>query len=265
MSVTPILVALAGNPNAGKTTVFNSLTGSRARTGNYPGITVERRVGELSLPSGAKVSLVDLPGTYSLTARSPEEEVAVDCIMPLAGEAPRVVVVVVEAGALERHLYLASQVLDTGLPVVIALNMIDEARAAGVSVDCEALKLSLGAEVVPIAAKTGEGKQALLEAIDRALVAPAPERAPLPLAPAAEREVVLVEAALNAASDGRARFLRSRALWALLSVGDDELVGVATTLRQAVAAAHDRAASEGRDLDAEIIGARYLAIEKLVV
>src|SRR5689334_1285036 len=98
-------VLLAGNPNCGKTTLFNVLTGSRARTGNYPGVTVERRAAKLTLPSGAQVELVDLPGTYSLTARSAEEQVAVDAILPLAGEAPAAVVVVADATTLARQLY----------------------------------------------------------------------------------------------------------------------------------------------------------------
>ena len=130
---TPV-VALAGNPNAGKTTLFNALTGARARVGNYPGITVERKSGSMTLPGAARAELLDVPGTYSLSARSPEEQVAVDVVLPLDGVAPDVVVVAADATSLERHLYLALQILETGRPTVIALTMMDEARAAPGSV-----------------------------------------------------------------------------------------------------------------------------------
>src|SRR5690606_3453733 len=150
-------VVLAGNPNSGKTTLFNALTGARARTGNYPGVTIERRVGKIALPDGSPIDLVDLPGTYSLTARSPEEQVAVDAVLPLSGPPPDAVVVVCDASALERHLYLALQILETGLPVVIALNMMDEARAAAIEIDVSRLAAELGAQVVPVVARSGEG------------------------------------------------------------------------------------------------------------
>ncbi|MDQ3036852.1 MAG: 50S ribosome-binding GTPase, partial [Myxococcota bacterium] len=166
------MVVLAGNPNAGKTTLFNALTGARARTGNYPGVTVERRVGRVELevasaPSIA-IDLVDLPGTYSLSARSPEEQVAVDALVPLAGPSADAVVVVCDSSALERHLYFAIQILETGVPVVLALNMMDDARAAGIDVDVAHLAQEIGADAVPIVARTGEGLGELRAAIARA-------------------------------------------------------------------------------------------------
>ena len=106
-------IALAGNPNAGKTTLFNALTGASARTGNYPGVTVERRTGTWRAPDGRELEVLDVPGTYSLSARSPEEQVAVDALLPRGGELPPdVVVVLADAGALERHLYLAQQIAE---------------------------------------------------------------------------------------------------------------------------------------------------------
>ncbi|MEG1610627.1 MAG: FeoB small GTPase domain-containing protein, partial [Bilophila sp.] len=119
-----LTIALAGNPNSGKTTAFNALTGSHQHVGNYPGITVERKEGSVHMPSGETVRIIDLPGTYSLTAYTQEETVA---RMVLVRERPDVVVGVLNAGALERNLYLAVQLLELGIPVVLALNMMDEA------------------------------------------------------------------------------------------------------------------------------------------
>ena len=114
-------VALAGNPNTGKTSVFNRLTGANARVGNYPGVTVERESGRWKLP-GLEVELIDVPGTYSLAARSPEEQLAVRALFGLDGEnRPHVVVLVLDATQLLRNLYLAMQVVEAGIPAVFAL------------------------------------------------------------------------------------------------------------------------------------------------
>ena len=123
------LVALAGNPNTGKTTLFNRLTGARARVGNYAGVTVERRVGRLSLDGVGPVELIDIPGTYSLAARSAEEQIALGAMLGLRGQPrPDVVVVCVDATQLLRNLYLVLQLQELGVQVVIALTMMDEAR-----------------------------------------------------------------------------------------------------------------------------------------
>src|SRR5262249_55653360 len=122
-------VALLGNPNTGKTTLFNALAGMRQRVGNYPGVTVETKRGRLNY-QGRQLELVDLPGTYSLAPRSPDEMVAVDLILGQrkGEERPDVVVTIVDASNLERNLYLVTQVLELGVPVVVALNMIDVAE-----------------------------------------------------------------------------------------------------------------------------------------
>src|SRR4028119_1238862 len=114
-------IALAGNPNAGKTTLFNALTGMRQKVGNYPGVTVEKKEGRCTLPEGAEVVILDLPGTYSLSPKSPDEEIARDVLLGLRAETPvpDVVLVVVDASNLERNLYLATQVLELGIPTVI--------------------------------------------------------------------------------------------------------------------------------------------------
>src|SRR5207237_692677 len=128
---TPV-VALVGNPNTGKTTLFNALAGMKQRTGNYPGVTVETKKGRLRVEQGEPIDLIDLPGTYSLAARSPDEMVAVDVILgrQAGEERPDVVVTIVDASNLERNLYLTTQALEVGVPVVRALNMTDGAAAA---------------------------------------------------------------------------------------------------------------------------------------
>jgi ferrous iron transport protein B len=159
-------VALVGNPNTGKTTLFNALAGMRQRVGNYPGVTVETKKGRMSY-HGQVFDLVDLPGTYSLAPRSPDEMVAVDLILGRQeGEPqPDVVVAIVDASNLERNLYLATQTLELGVPVVIALNMIDIAQSQGIQIDSDRLARQLGVPVVPIQANKGRGLDRLKKAI----------------------------------------------------------------------------------------------------
>ncbi len=163
------VVALVGNPNTGKTTLFNALAGMRQRVGNYPGVTVETKKGVMAV-GPRTFELVDLPGTYSLAPRSPDEMVAVDLILgQQKGEArPDVVVSIVDAANLERNLYLTTQVLELGVPVVVALNMIDVAEAHGLQLDVPRLERQLGARVVPIQANKGKGLDQLKQAIAEA-------------------------------------------------------------------------------------------------
>ena len=170
-------VALIGNPNTGKSTLFNALTGMRQRVGNYSGVTVERVEGRYRDAAGP-VTVIDLPGTYSLSAASPDEEIA---LAVLTGHAPGidrpdVVVVVADAANLERNLFLASQVLELGLPAVVALNQVDAAEAAGMHVDAVELTLELGAPVVPTVATRGQGLDVLKSAVRKAGGLPRPER-----------------------------------------------------------------------------------------
>ncbi len=156
----PITMALAGNPNAGKTTLFNSLTGARQHVGNYPGVTVEKKEGVYRISPEQQVRVIDLPGTYSLTAYSVEEVVARDFLIH---EQPQVVINITDAANLERHLYLTCQFLELGVPTVIALNMIDLARERGISVDPEKLSRLLTVPVVAISARSGEGVVELMQ------------------------------------------------------------------------------------------------------
>jgi ferrous iron transport protein B len=155
----PLRVALLGNPNTGKSTLFNALTGMRQKVGNFAGVTVERTEGSYRSDDGRRVAVLDLPGSYSLSAGSPDEAIALEVLLGRGRDdrLPDVVVLVADAGHLERNLFLASQVLELGLPMVIALNQMDVAEAAGIRVDIPELIHELGVTVVPMVAKRGEG------------------------------------------------------------------------------------------------------------
>ncbi len=157
------LIALAGNPNAGKTSLFNAITGARQHVANYPGVTVERKEGFYS-HNGFDLHIVDLPGTYSLTAYSPEELVARDV---LTTDRPRVVINIVDASNLDRNLYLTLQLFELGIPVIIALNMIDVAKGRGLEIDAGQLSQKLNVPVIPTVARSGFGKEQLLEVASR--------------------------------------------------------------------------------------------------
>jgi ferrous iron transport protein B len=161
-----LTVALVGNPNTGKTTLFNALSGLRQRVGNYPGVTVELKKGTAKDGDRA-FDLIDLPGTYSLAARSPDEMVAVDLLLGHCPGEPRpdVVLAIVDASNLDRHLYLVTQLLELGRPVVIALNMLDVAKNQGLRIDAERLRKKLGLTVIPIRANKGRGLDQLRQAI----------------------------------------------------------------------------------------------------
>lgn len=170
-------VAFVGNPNAGKSTVFNALTGLRQHVANFPGVTVERVDGAYRY-DGRAVTVTDLPGTYTLNAESPDEQIAVDALTGRAhggGLAVDVIVIVVDAAHIERHLFLASEVLQLGRPTVIALNCMDRLAAAGGGVDVSEMIHELGAVVIPVVATTGQGIDHLRHAIMRARELPLPE------------------------------------------------------------------------------------------
>src|SRR5262245_35542631 len=158
MSIRTLTVALAGNPNTGKSTLFNALTGLRQHVGNYPGVTVETKKGTLRIDD-CELHVIDLPGTYSLAPRSPDEMISVDLLLghvKTEGK-PDVVVSIVDASNLERHLYLTTQLMDLGVPVVVAVNLTDRAKALGLNIDIAKLSQRLGVPIVGIQANRGIG------------------------------------------------------------------------------------------------------------
>ncbi|HDM75920.1 MAG TPA: ferrous iron transport protein B [Deltaproteobacteria bacterium] len=161
MAFPTITIALAGNPNSGKTTIFNNLTGARQKVGNWPGVTVEKKEGMVTF-KGHQIKVVDLPGTYSLTAYSVEERVARDFIL---NNHPDVVVDILDASNLERNLYLATQLIEMGVNLILVLNMADVARSRGIDIDGQLLSQLLGVPVVFTVGKLNEGTQDLLEKV----------------------------------------------------------------------------------------------------
>jgi len=161
-------IAIVGSPNSGKSSLFNRLTGLRQKVANYAGVTVEKKVGACRLPSGRRLEFVDLPGTYSLAPRSPDEAIVRDVLQGSCapGEAADRVVAVVDATNLERQLYLALQILATGRPAILVLNLIDAAEAQGIMIDVAEMERMLGVPVLAVSARTGRGFDRLRAALD---------------------------------------------------------------------------------------------------
>ena len=173
------LVAVAGNPNAGKSALFNALTGARQKVGNYPGVTVERHVGKASLPDGSPIELVDLPGAYGLDPASPDEAVTRDVLLGRQkGERlPNALLIVVDASNLDNHLRFALQLIDLGLPTVVALNMVDLAQRDGLELDASSLQDELGVPVVETIAVRKRGLSEIMTELQGLLMQPRKVRA----------------------------------------------------------------------------------------
>lgn len=257
------VVLLAGNPNTGKTTLFNALSGESARVGNYPGITVERRATSIPVHlngSKRKAELVDLPGAYSLSARSPEERITLEAILGIGGHPlPRLVVVVVDAGQLARNFYLLLQIMELAVPVVVAINMIDEVKPPP---DVAELSRRLGVTCVATAARKMQGIAELRAAIDQAL-----QRGQSAVVEPGYPQTLLShadEVARHLPEQWQLRDVQKRpvSLWALMSLGDDELRDIPDDLR--TACQQLRAAAKDEDLDLQIVRTRYAWIEERI-
>lgn len=255
-------VLIAGNPNCGKSTLFNALSGGSARVGNYPGVTIDRTSARIRL-GGREIELVDIPGMYSLTASSPEEQLAVNALLEAD---TRAVICVVDATTLERGLYLALQLIESGVPVIVALNMMDSAERLGLRIDTERLTRLFGSPVVPVVATKRQGLDALLVALEKQLGPTAGGEKPTVAYPS--KLEADIENLIPIIADWRAKTapgqLRVFALWCLLSLGEDSLRGVSDTVREAVRETREAALAEGRNPDLEIIGSRYAWIDEAV-
>jgi ferrous iron transport protein B len=262
------VVALVGNPNSGKSTLFNALTGAKAQVSNYTGTTVERMEADMTLPGVGRVRTVDLPGTFSLAARSPEERIAIDLILGRSVAAPDVVVAIIDGPRLQRSLYLVLQLLELEVPLVVGVNLMDEARREGCEPDIEALQELLRVPVVPLVARSGEGVEALRQVITQMMVGPdsPPPGCPHPWSEAllADADEVLaalppnLAAVVSVPSDRALAF----ATWLLLSVDDaNALADDPDIPHSTILAVRRRATAAGRDIEAEIIGQRYAWID----
>ncbi|HKQ38135.1 MAG TPA: ferrous iron transport protein B [Verrucomicrobiae bacterium] len=264
---TSCYVGLAGNPNCGKTTLFNALTGLRAKVGNYPGVTVERKEGALK---GTSITILDLPGTYSLSPQSLDEQIARDVLFHRVRDVPplELVVVVIDASNLQRNLYLATQIIELGYPVIVALNMIDVAADNGVEIDTPELSKRLGVPVIAMTANRGRGVLELRETIKAAIKGERPQKTgnffcdfPMVFA----REVaalaqLLVAKYPNSCYDAKAE--------ASLLLSDDRFLESSTAhypplVREEVALARQRLANAQIDWRSVAIEARYRQIAQI--
>ncbi|MEZ4225627.1 MAG: ferrous iron transport protein B [Polyangiaceae bacterium] len=248
-------IVILGNPNVGKTTLFNALTGQRARVGNYPGVTVERREGRVRLDAERSVDAVDVPGAYSLSARSAEEQIAISSVLGLDDyPEPALVVLVVDAGQLIRNLYLALQLAELGVPFVIALNMIDEVADSPPS--AEAVGKLFGVPCVATDSRRRKGLEELRQCLGDALATPPRPRVHVAYSPELIQAADRIAAALPDPWRGSVERDRALALWALTSVDeDDELADFPAGLREACLELQAKA--DAADLDRDVIASRY--------
>lgn len=262
------LVVLTGNPNSGKTTIFNALTGLRERVGNYGGVTVEHKTGRLGgMPGQESVQLLDVPGTYSLIPHSPDERIARDVLLNRTGEleVPDAVVIVVDASNLQRNLYYATQVLELGYPSVVALNMLDLAEGNGYEIDAGSLAAELGVPVVPVVASEAKGLSGLKQAIADTLREPPRSPRLYPeLPPAVLEEVRSLASAL---APRRNSSVPARIAEALLIVTDSEpdpanreAVAHPDPAALAIARVRQRLTHDGRNVAAAAIEARHRTV-----
>lgn len=251
-------VAIAGNPNSGKSTLFNALTGMRQKVGNYPGVTVEKKVGRFHGLHGEALDLLDLPGTYSLQTRSPDEAVSRDVILGRRADtqAPDVILCVVDASNLERNLYLVAQLAELGLPLVVALNMVDLAERNGLATDTTKLSEALQCPVVAVVASQRQGLVPLKRALAEQLKSGrAPRRAALPAA---------LEEAASGLAEGlvRERFAPARSAFAealllITAVEPPASSSMSTALLSSVNYARQLVEEAGIDRLSAAVQARY--------
>lgn len=262
----PRMVAIVGNPNCGKTTLFNALTGLRQRVGNYPGVTVEKKEGRLALQDGIQCTLIDLPGTYSLLASSPDEQIATDILLGRASHTarPDLVVCVVDACNIERSLYLVSQLLDRSVPLVIALNMVDAAARNGITVRVRVLERELGVRIVPTVASKRRGVEELKRVIGEGAGAAGKSRQwrlPEPVQRECDELIGLLDK--HHQLKGPDAFDEASALLATDTADLERMVRYDPALRNHVRRDHQRLEFLGVDRSSVFVEARYQWIRSL--
>jgi ferrous iron transport protein B len=258
--------ALVGNPNCGKSTLFNALTGLKQKVGNYPGVTVEKKMGECYSQHGRAMRVIDLPGAYSLAARSPDEAVMRDVLLGRRTDTPQPdrIICIVDASNLERNLYLVHQVLDLGRPTIVALNMMDVAAKAGLSIDVARLERDLGVTVIPCEAANGKGVVEIRLAMSRTDL-PLPRHSwdmPAPIAPAvSELQASLVQ------NDSRQPLIaRAEALLLLTDQDPLRVAGSAPHSIRTIAILEnwkERWHKAGIDWSGALVNSRYEAISRI--
>jgi ferrous iron transport protein B len=269
---TPAYIVLTGNPNCGKTTLFNALTGLRAKVGNYAGVTVERKEGKLpGTPASLNARVLDLPGTYSLSPQSLDEQISRDVLLNRLAElpAPSLVVVVVDASNLQRNLYYATQVIELGYPTLIALNMVDVAESNGQHIDAEQLARELMVPVAPLIASEGKGVPELRQKIVELLLAEPEESAPTrqfyDIPQTLQKEVAAISALLARTFHERRAQATAEAL--LILCNERALASSAqhypSDIQEAVAAARSRLEQQGVDWRGAAIEARYTSVAEV--
>jgi ferrous iron transport protein B len=269
----PPYIVLTGNPNCGKTTLFNVLTGLRAKVGNYAGVTVERKEGRLlGAPAELNARVLDLPGTYSLSPQSLDEQISRDVLLNRLPElpAPSLIVVVVDASNLQRNLYYATQVIELGHPTLIALNMVDVAEANGHQIDSAKLAELLSVGVLPVVASTGEGipelRQRIVNVLRECVTSPKPRPALFSELPAAFKEEAddLAKLLAETFHERRTQAMAE----ALLILSNEKALASSlehypADIQQAVAAARQRLDSAGVDWRGAPIEARYVSVSAI--
>ena len=268
-SAGPPYVVLTGNPNSGKTTLFNALTGLRAKVGNYAGVTVERKEGRL-LHAPTEIKVIDLPGTYSLSPQSLDEQISRDVLLNRLPElpAPSLIVIVVDASNLQRNLYYATQVIELGHPTLIALNMVDVAESDGHHIQIGKLAEALGVPVLPVVASRGEGVAELRKRIIDGVTGPAMADVPRQfyLLPGAFVKEAAIMAALLTAHFRERR--RQAAAEALLILSNEKALASSlehypAPIQQAVDASRRRLESAGVEWRSAAIEARYAKVTEI--
>lgn len=250
------IIALAGNPNSGKTTLFNELTGSRQHVGNWPGVTVDKKEGVYK--KNREIKILDLPGTYSLSPYSAEEIIARDYIVK---EKPDAIINIVDGTSIERNLYLTLQIIETGVPMVVAVNMMDEVESRGDKIDCDKLQKVLGIPVIPIVARSGKG---LPELMDAAIKTAESKIVPKKQDIYDNQVLSIIEEVKKEISDG----LEKEKYWkaikliegdqvVLESLSESERIRIELKIK-------NQEKSNGVDLEAKVADLRYIFISKIV-